>query len=137
MTDRGSLSGSIDVHGEAYEQAQQRNGSADIARHLPERGHVHYLAVLCELVRVDLEYSWLRGAPKGLDRYWARFPEIFDDARCVEQIAFEERRLRRLADDSSGVTPPRWAEIGGWPQRPTANRDAGRRHGPPSGCGLP
>lgn len=105
MTEPGSLSACIEFHVDAYERSQQRDGTADLARHLPERSHIHYRAVLCELVRVDLEYSWARGTPKGLDHYRDRFPELFDDARCVELIGFEERRLRRSAGGPAGVDP--------------------------------
>ena len=67
--------------------------------------HVHYLAVLCELVRVDLEYSWIRGTPKGLDHYRSRFPELFDDARCIALITFE-RGGGGSAQGSAGVPSP-------------------------------
>jgi hypothetical protein len=133
MTDRDSPSACIEAYIDAYEEAQQRDGSADLARYLPERHHVHYRSILCELVRVDLEYSRLRGTPKGLDHYRDRFPELFDDAGCVEQITFEERRLRRFGWRPSAL----WAEIGGWTRPPMPERHESRGRGPPSGCGRP
>src|SRR5262249_53990816 len=58
-----------------------------------------YLAILCELIRVDLEYSWQDGRPNRLDHYRERFPELFGDSRWVQEIAFEEYRLRRQAGE--------------------------------------
>ena len=40
---------------------------ADLAEFLPPRDHPQYLAILCELIRVDLEYSWQDGRPHRLD----------------------------------------------------------------------
>jgi serine/threonine protein kinase/Flp pilus assembly protein TadD len=56
--------------------------------------------VLRELVRVDLELGWARGRGKRLDEYVAEFPELFQDAASVREVAFEEFRVRRQAGDS-------------------------------------
>jgi hypothetical protein len=48
----------IDDAVEAYEIARGRDGRADLEAFLPAPGHPLYLAVLCELVRVDLEYVY-------------------------------------------------------------------------------
>jgi serine/threonine protein kinase/tetratricopeptide (TPR) repeat protein len=48
---------------------------------------------------VDLEYSWHDGRPNRLDYYRTQFPELFQQRRCVQEIAFEEFRLRRLAGE--------------------------------------
>ena len=90
---------SIDDVVEAFEAARSQGALADLAAFLPPREHPEYLAILCELVRVDLEYSWKEGRPNRLDDYRERFPELFEDRRWVQEIAFEEFRLRRQAGE--------------------------------------
>src|SRR5262249_18373429 len=58
-----------------------------------------HLAILCELVRVDLEYSWHDGRANRLDDYRIQFPELFRHRKWVQEIAFEEFRLRRQAGE--------------------------------------
>jgi len=90
----------VDPFVDAYEEAQARNGHADLAAFLPEPGHPLFSAVLCELVRVDLEYGWMRGHPVPLEDYLARFPALQNDATLFRQAAFEECRLRRQAGET-------------------------------------
>src|SRR5438477_1947759 len=90
---------SLDDVVEAYEAARARDGRIDLAEFLPAADHPEYLAILCELIRVDLEYSWQDGQPNRLDHYRERFPELFRDRRWVQEIAFEEFRLRRQAGE--------------------------------------
>jgi serine/threonine protein kinase/regulator of sirC expression with transglutaminase-like and TPR domain len=90
---------SVDEVVDAYEMARGLGDPADVAVFLPPRDHPEFLAILCELVRVDLEYSWQDGRPNRLDHYRGRFPELFRDPRCVQEIAFEEFRLRRQAGE--------------------------------------
>src|SRR5262245_17149810 len=85
----------IDEVVEAYESAQASQGWAELADFAPPREHPAYLSIVCELVRVDMEYSWQRGRPRGLDYYRGLFPALFDNTRRAEEIAFEESRLRR------------------------------------------
>jgi serine/threonine protein kinase/Flp pilus assembly protein TadD len=82
-----------------YERVQERDGQADLTDFLPPEGHPLYQAVLCELVRLDLEYGWQRGRPLTLDTYQARFPELFADSVSREELAFEEYRLRCQAGE--------------------------------------
>lgn len=83
-----------------YEAAQKRGSPPDLAGFLPERDHPLYLPVLRELVRVDLEYSWQRGQPHALDDYQRRFPELFQDSASLNEVAFEEYRLRQQAGEN-------------------------------------
>jgi serine/threonine protein kinase/tetratricopeptide (TPR) repeat protein len=53
--------------------------------------------VLRELVRIDLEYGWVRGRPRALPDYQRDFPRLFEDPEAVRAITFEEYRLRRQA----------------------------------------
>lgn len=93
----------IDTLVEAYEEAQERDGDARVADFLPAADHPLFLDALCELVRVDLEYGWMRGQPRRLEDYRSEFPALFRDPRMLRQIAFEEWRLRRQAGESPKV----------------------------------
>jgi serine/threonine protein kinase/lipoprotein NlpI len=82
---------------QAFEAARGRGDQADLAAFLPGRDHPLYQAVLRELVCIDLEYGWERGQPRRLEDYQPAFPELFHDKESLQQIAFEEYRLRRQA----------------------------------------
>lgn len=90
----------LDQYIEAYEAAQQRDGAAELAHFLPPRDHPLYPGVLRELVRVDLEYGWQRGRPRDLEHYRRAFPELFARPEDVQELAFEEYRLRKQAGDA-------------------------------------
>jgi serine/threonine protein kinase/Tfp pilus assembly protein PilF len=90
---------SLDEVVEAYESTRARGDVGDLAGFVPSREHPEYLAILCELVRVDLEYSWQDGRPNRLECYRSRFPELFEDGQWAQQVAFEEFRLRRHAGE--------------------------------------
>jgi hypothetical protein len=113
--DRGELDDFI----RAYEAAQAQAGQADLMAFLPNPDHPLYHQVLCELVRVDLEYGWERGRPKRLEEYQHWFPELFRDPESVQEIAFEEYRLRQQAGENPapdeyqqrfGVSTGSWAK---------------------------
>lgn len=93
----------VDEVVEAYESAQARDGRANLEEFVPSLNHPERLAILCELVRVDLEYDWRRGQPKDLKHYRERFPDLFRDPEIEKAIAFEESRLRRQAAEDSSV----------------------------------
>src|SRR4051794_30861653 len=59
---------------EAFESALATNGSAEVADHAPDPQHPDRLAILCELIRVDLESRWGRGRPRRLEDYREPFP---------------------------------------------------------------
>jgi hypothetical protein len=84
---------------EAYETARADGEPAELERFLPNRGHPKFIAVLAELVRVEMEYAWTDGRPKRLEDYRTTFPEIFDDRATLTAVAFEEYRLRRLSGE--------------------------------------
>src|SRR5262249_31614228 len=84
----------------AFEQARQGDGPVDLADFLPKPDHPIFLKVLRELIRLDLEYGWECGLPHPLDEYQSRFPELFHDRASVQEIAYEEYRLRQQAGDS-------------------------------------
>src|SRR5262249_31827510 len=84
---------------EAYEAARARDGYADIPAFLPHPDDALCLAVLRELVRVELECSWERGRPRRLEDYRISFPQLFTDPESLQLITFEEFRLRFLAGE--------------------------------------
>lgn len=80
---------------ERFESAYAADASVDLAAFVPPERHPFRLAVLEELVRIDLENRWLRGQPRWLEDYLLRFPELFEISSAVRTLAFEEFRLRR------------------------------------------
>jgi serine/threonine protein kinase/tetratricopeptide (TPR) repeat protein len=102
----------------AYEAAQQRDRQADLAEFLPRPDHPLYQAVLCELIRLDLEYGWERGGPRPLDEYQRRFLELARDRESLRAVAFEEYRLRRYAGENPSPDEYRQRfgiDTEGWP----------------------
>jgi serine/threonine protein kinase len=114
---------------EAYEVVRARDAGADLTTFLPVRGHPLYMIALCEFVRIDLEFSWRGGQPRRLEEYEARFPELFRDRGQVQEIAFEEYRLRRQLGDnpSPDEYKLRWG-VGAehWPGSEAAAENGGR-----------
>src|SRR5262245_63345135 len=84
---------------EAFESARAAADDAELTAFLPPRSHPGYLAILCELVRVDLEWRWTRGDRRPLAAYRDDFPELFADPDCLRDAAAEEDRLRQEAGD--------------------------------------
>lgn len=82
---------------EAFEASQACGAGADIASFAPSSEHPDYLTILCELVRIDLEFGWQRQAPRALDEYRRLFLRLFEDPQSLQAIAFEDYRLRRRA----------------------------------------
>ncbi len=82
---------------ESYEQARVRGDEADVRDFLPAQSDPHYVEIACELVRVDLEYSFAQGVPKVLDDYRSLCADLFTNRKWLSQAAFEEYRLRHVA----------------------------------------
>jgi serine/threonine protein kinase/lipoprotein NlpI len=85
----------------AFEAAYVLDSAADLDRFLPPIDHPRYADVLCELVRVDLEFAWDRGEERRVESYRDRFPALFRHATHLAALIHEEIRLRR----ASGETP--------------------------------
>jgi serine/threonine protein kinase/Flp pilus assembly protein TadD len=84
---------------EAFEEAWQSQGPVPLEEFLPPGDHPHFLEILTELIRVDLDYGWKRGQAVSLTEYRHRFPEAFENDDSLRGIAYEEYRLRRLAGE--------------------------------------
>jgi serine/threonine protein kinase/Tfp pilus assembly protein PilF len=89
----------IDPFIEAFEQSYTRDGRADLTTFLPETDHPHYLSVLRELVRVDIEYTWRRGSRRQTEEYLVAFPALGSDPAGLCAVAFEEYRQRQRAGE--------------------------------------
>src|SRR5262245_64682091 len=108
----------IDACIDAYEADRAGGDDADLSSYLPPPTHPHYLAVLRELVRVDLEYGWGCRRPRPLHEYRRRFPALFKDPQALQEVTIEEYRLRLLA--GADPTPEEYqrqygVSTSGWP----------------------
>jgi serine/threonine protein kinase/Flp pilus assembly protein TadD len=126
---RSSLWAEIDPYIEAFETARARGDGVSLSTHLPAPSHPHFITILCELVRVDLEFGWGAGCPRPLAEYFDAFPALATDPLCRAQAAFEEYRLRQQAGESP--LPEEYARRFGvdtatWPARaPRAGAEPG------------
>ncbi len=116
-----SLSAELAHRVEAFELILDVHPNADLAPHLPAPGHPLYLAVLGELIRIDLERAWTGGRRKRVADYAARFPAVLTNSDLLAAIAFEEYRQRARAGESVrpdeyehtfGVDTSGWGEFG-------------------------
>jgi hypothetical protein len=90
-----------------FERTLQAEGVADLRLFLPPRSAANYLDTFVELVRVDLEWRWDRGTPKGAEEYLRQFPELGGLKSAVAAVAFEEYRARLRAGEA--VHPAEYA----------------------------
>jgi serine/threonine protein kinase/tetratricopeptide (TPR) repeat protein len=88
----------------AFEQASFGEQPACLDDFLPDPSHPQYLNILRELIRLEMEFSWSRGIPHRLNQYRDRFPEVFDDSAAVQEIAYEEYRLRLASGERPAVS---------------------------------
>jgi serine/threonine protein kinase/tetratricopeptide (TPR) repeat protein len=119
----------LDAFIEAYESRRSVDAAADLAAFLPPADHPLHSDVLCELIRLDLEYGWRDGCPKPLATYQRQFPDLFQNPEHLQAIAFEEYRLRRQLGDSA--SPAEYAKAWGipvdhWPAGDKLGHGSGR-----------
>ena len=89
----------VDNFVESYEVALTAGDPVDLREFLPATSHACFLDVSAELIRVDLEHRHERGLSRSLDDYREIVPELFESKSHLEEIAFEQYRLRRLAGE--------------------------------------
>lgn len=104
---------------ESFEEARSADRDAAIRDFLPDLQSPHYLEVLQELVRVDLDLRFRDGQIASLGDYRDEFPVLFSSSEVVAPLAFEEYRLR--LSSRMPLQPPEFAEkygidISGWSQ---------------------
>jgi serine/threonine protein kinase/Flp pilus assembly protein TadD len=106
---------------EAFEVVLDATPGADLAAFLPPPDHPLYLAVLGELVRIDLERAWAAGRRKRAAEYAARFPAVLANPSLLAAVAFEEYRQRVRAGERPdpeeyrhryGVDTTDWGDVG-------------------------
>jgi serine/threonine protein kinase/tetratricopeptide (TPR) repeat protein len=108
----------IDSFIEAYEKALAQQDDTPLAEFLPDPAHPHYRAVLCELIRADLEHQGEIGRPRRIEDYLAEFPVLRNDPNGIQQIAFEEYRLRQQRGEQPSPAEYRnrfGVDTGEWP----------------------
>jgi serine/threonine protein kinase len=98
----------VDRFVQAFESAWADGSAADFADYLPSPTDPLYLAVLIELVRVDLEFRLERGESACAADYLQRFPILNDDPSARRAVTYEEQRLRQTASirTNGRIAPP-------------------------------
>jgi hypothetical protein len=101
-----------------FEQALLRRDDVALEEYVPTPDHPHFEAILCELIRVDLELRWTRHCRRRLSDYQARHPQLFQNAVMLNLLAFEEFRQR--VQSGEAVNPKEYEDAYGvytasWP----------------------
>jgi WD40 repeat protein len=89
-----------------FEVAWREQGDADIEQFLPAEGTAGRDELLCELIKIDLEYRWERGQKKAVEGYFGRFPQLARSAAMTLDLIREELAVRRFQG-----CPPAVAEL--------------------------
>jgi serine/threonine protein kinase len=100
--DWGRLKDLADRCEQAWQQAKATGGAVDLNALLPAKGDPLRSAALYELIKIDMEFRWLRGQIITLDYYLETFPEIGPADKVSPRLIYEEYRLSQL----HGVNTP-------------------------------
>ena len=85
-----------------FEEAWNRNDTADVGEFLPEEGRVRD-AALKSLVHIDMERRLKKGRQTAVEEYLDRFPELATDRSAVVALISREFEIRKQA--GSDVKP--------------------------------
>jgi len=121
----------LDEAVDAYEESFSEDPSVRLEDFVPGAGDPSRVAVLAELIRVDLELRWKRGIPCRLRDYRQRFPEEFQQEGFAAPLAFEEYRVRLLLGDSvrrSEYADDWGCDVSSWPEESVAVRGQKASH---------
>lgn len=77
-----------------FEIAWRETGDALIEHFLPAEEAAGRDELLCELIKIDLEYRWENGAKTGIEHYFKRFPQLLNSEATVLDLIREEVALR-------------------------------------------
>jgi predicted Ser/Thr protein kinase len=88
---------------ERFEKAWREGTSPDLAQFLPASGPSR-LAVLAELVQIDLERRLKAGEPVRVEDYLRRYPELAEVPNALPSLASTEYRLRRSVQPGLTLT---------------------------------
>lgn len=142
----------LDAIVDRFEESWRKNSFANIGDYLPSPETPNYAEVLSELIRLDLEIRWKNGEQPRVEEYLERFGESGFAPAEIEQLAYEEYRVRFQAGQS--VTPteyaqrfgidsskwPEWTHTGTIPPRETSlsnGHEKPKRNGPPKKIVFP
>jgi eukaryotic-like serine/threonine-protein kinase len=94
-----------------FETHWPRDTGDELWRFASDRKLLTDVAVLVELVRVDVERRYQAGFPVDLEIYWQIFPKIRSDRSAALAVAYEDYRSRC----SAGLSVPaeRWSALEG------------------------
>src|SRR5262249_58965330 len=92
-----SLSDELPRRGKAFAAALAEDPGADPGSFLPAEDHPLYLAILAELIRIDLARPGTRA--RRLADYISRFPALLDNPAVLEAVALQEYVQRRAAGE--------------------------------------
>ena len=109
----------LEFYLQEFEKSFFENGDADLADFLPSTDHSQYHQIGVELIRSHMELTWQQNS-KPLADYQERFPQILQESRYIEPVAFEEYRLRTQAgetvlrseyEEHFGIKTNHWPEL--------------------------
>jgi serine/threonine-protein kinase len=90
----------------AFEAAWHGNAVPSLAAFLPAGNAGERLALLHELIKIDLEYRWRSGRRTLTEDYVASFPELSDSGRVPVELIRDEVRIRAACGQA-----PAWEEL--------------------------
>ena len=101
-----------------FEQARCDSAAVDLQDFFPADDCPYYTQAAAEIVRVDMEYWWRDGPGRRLAAYREVAPRLFGDLDSLNQVAFEEFRLRQQSGEQ--VSPLEYRDVFGvdihsWP----------------------
>lgn len=99
--------GWVDEQADRFESAWKGGPPPDIAEFLSGATGSRRLALLQEIVKIDLDYRRRRGLAASLGDYLRDFPELGGDERALRELEEYERRLKAPTTDDSTVPDSR------------------------------
>ena len=96
---------------EEFEQRWSEGSYATIEQLLEAYGLADDHEAIAELIRVDIELRYERGASIELDDYLRRFQSLCESPGCVADIAFGDYRARSA--NGYSVSAKRWSSLPG------------------------
>jgi serine/threonine protein kinase/Tfp pilus assembly protein PilF len=117
----------LDDYVASFEKSRRTGEVVNLEDYLPASEDPLYHSVLCELIRIDLEFGWASGQARPLDDYLRQFPQLLRNPDSLQGIALEEYRLRREAglDPSPQEYAQRYGvSTKGWPGTEAAESSA-------------
>lgn len=101
----------IDHYIDQFEIAMNSGKSFVFNDFLPPKDHPDYPEIACELVRIDLEYGFVKNQSKHLSWYENNLPGLFENDHYRKAIAFELDRLSKIYPDHTGPEDCTLAEL--------------------------